>query len=55
VGAYCGTIGNQVERLVGVLKDKLENGPPEIRQAYAKLIMTEVSVTKEDIRITGSK
>jgi hypothetical protein len=39
----------------GLLKDKLENGPPEIRQAYAKLIMTEVSVTKEEIGIIGSK
>ncbi|WP_209714876.1 MULTISPECIES: recombinase family protein [Asticcacaulis] len=46
---------DKVERLAALLKDKLENGPPEIRQAYAKLIMTEVSVTKEEIRITGSK
>jgi site-specific DNA recombinase len=45
----------KVERLAGLLKDKLENGPPEIRKTYAKLVMTEVSVTKDEIRITGSK
>ena len=43
-------------RAVGMLlRDKLFEGPPELRQAYARLLLSEVAVTREEIRITGSK
>ena len=34
---------------------KLRHGPPELRQAYARLVMDEVSVSDEEIRISGLK
>ena len=37
------------------MKDKLYGGPPEFRQAYARLLMEEVRVTDEEIRISGLK
>jgi hypothetical protein len=37
------------------LRDKLYGGPPEFRQAYARLLMEEVRVTDEEIRIRGLK
>jgi hypothetical protein len=38
-----------------MLRDKLDNRPAELRQAYARLLMDEVRVTGEEIRISGSK
>ena len=45
----------KIERLSALLKDKLHNGAPELRQAYARLMMDEVSVKHDEIRISGSK
>jgi site-specific DNA recombinase len=45
----------KVARVAGLLRDKLYGGPPEFRQAYARLLMDEVRVTDEEIRISGSK
>jgi site-specific DNA recombinase len=46
---------DKVARVGGLLRDKLYHGPPEFRQAYARLLMEEVRVTDEEIRISGSK
>jgi hypothetical protein len=45
----------KIEKLAALLRDELHNGPPELRQAYARLAMREVSVKNKDIRITGWK
>ena len=45
----------KVTRVGLLLRDKLYEGPPEFRQAYARLLMDEVRVTEEEIRISGSK
>ena len=45
----------KVERLAILLKDRLFNGEPELRQSYARLMMREVRVTHKEIRISGSK
>ena len=45
----------KVGRLAVLLRDKLYDGPPELRQAYARLLMDEVYVSEEEIRISGSK
>ena len=45
----------KVARVGGLLRDKLYEGPPEFRQAYVRLLMDEVRVTDEEIRISGSK
>jgi hypothetical protein len=37
-----------------LLRDNLHDGSPELRQAYARLLLSEVSVTSEEIRISGS-
>ncbi len=44
----------KIIRVSELLRDKLYNGPPEFRQAYARLILDEVSVTDEEICISGS-
>ena len=44
----------KIIQVAELLRDKLYNGPPEFRQAYARLIMEEVSVTDEEIFISGS-
>jgi site-specific DNA recombinase len=42
------TITSQkVARVGGLLRDKLYEGPPEFRQAYARLLMDEVRITDE--------
>lgn len=46
---------DKIERFATLLNDHLRNGPPEFRQAYARLAMREVSVTDKEIRISGSK
>ena len=38
-----------------LLKDKLRNGPADLKQAYARLVLREVSVRDKEIRISGSK
>ncbi len=45
----------KVARVGALLRDKLYEGPSEFRQAYARLLMEEVRVTDEEIRISGSK
>jgi site-specific DNA recombinase len=45
----------KVERMAELLRDRLYGNQPELRQAYARLLMDEVSVTREEIRISGSK
>jgi site-specific DNA recombinase len=45
----------KIDRLSRLLRDKLHNGEPEIRQAYARLVMNEVTVSDAEIRISGSK
>ncbi len=45
----------KIERLTRLLHDKLLSGSDEFRQAYTRLIMDEVIVTEEEIRISGSK
>ena len=45
----------KVGRIAVLLRDRLHSGPPELRQAYARLLMEEVRVTDEEIRISGSK
>lgn len=45
----------RIEALGLLLHDKLFSGSGEIRQAYARLLLSEVSVTKTEIRISGSK
>ncbi len=46
---------DKVARLSCLIRDKLHDGPPELRQAYGRLLMEEVSVGDHEIRITGSK
>jgi hypothetical protein len=45
----------KVARVGGLLRDKLYQGAPEFRQAYARLLMDEVRITEEEICISGSK
>jgi len=45
----------KIEKLAALLRDQLHNGPPELRQAYVRLAMREVTVKDKEIRITGSK
>lgn len=46
---------DKIKEFATLLRDRLHNGPRELRQAYARLAMREVSVKVEEIRITGSK
>ncbi len=45
----------KIARIGALLRVKLYDGPPEFRQAYARLLLDEVSVTDAEIRISGSK
>lgn len=45
----------KVAKLGVLLRDKLHNGPTSFRQAYTRLILNEVTVDDEEIRISGSK
>ncbi len=49
------TTPDKIGKVAVLLRDKLRHGPPELRQAYARLVMDEVSVSDEEIRISGSK
>ncbi len=46
---------DKIARLAVLLRDRLRDGSPELRQAYARLVLCEVRVTDEAIRIAGSK
>ena len=45
----------KIERVARVLHDKLYSDDGDLRQAYARLLMDEVRVTRDEIRISGSK
>ncbi|TAX63350.1 hypothetical protein ELI00_37550 [Rhizobium ruizarguesonis] len=45
----------KVERFATLLREKLLTGTPEFRQAYARMVIREVSVKDKEIRISGSK
>ena len=45
----------KIEKFASLLRDKLNNGMPELKQAYARLVMTEVTVRDKEIRIRGSR
>ena len=45
----------KIEKLAIFLRDKLHHGSPDLRQAYARLLLSEVRVTDREIRISGSK
>jgi DNA invertase Pin-like site-specific DNA recombinase len=45
----------KVERLALLLGEKLHHGPPDLRQAYARLVLSEVRVNDQEICIRGSK
>ena len=38
-----------------LLRDKLSAGPADLKRAYARLALSEVTVTDDEIRISGSK
>jgi site-specific DNA recombinase len=46
---------DKIGKVAVLLREKLRYGPPELRQAYARLVMDDVSVTDEEVRISGSK
>ena len=45
----------KIAKAGALLADRLYSGPIEMRQAYARLILNEVQVTEDEIRISGSK
>ena len=45
----------KIDRIARLLHEKLYGGDSDLRQAYARLLIDEVRVTKEEIRISGSK
>ncbi|MGA2493787.1 MAG: hypothetical protein ABSF67_12650 [Roseiarcus sp.] len=45
----------KIDRLARRLRDKLCDRPPELRQANTKLVMDEVAVTKDEIRIEAAE
>ena len=45
----------KIDRLSNLLRDKLRHGSPELRQAYARLVVQQVTVKGKEIRIRGSK
>jgi site-specific DNA recombinase len=45
----------KIAKVSAMLRDKLDNGPAELRQAYARLLMDEVRVSYDEIHISGSK
>ena len=46
---------DKIEKLALLLRDKLHHGPRDLRQAYARLLLSEVRVNDGEIRISGSK
>ncbi len=45
----------RIEQFAKLLRAQWENGSAEFRQAYVRILMQEVRVTKKEIRISGSK
>ena len=45
----------KIDRLSKLLREKLHDGSPELKQAYARLMVQQVTVTGKEIRIKGSK
>jgi len=45
----------KIEKLALLLRDKLHHGSPDLRQAYARLLLSEVRVQPHEIRTSGSK
>lgn len=45
----------KIEKFASLLRHKLNNGTPELKQAYARLVMTDVTVQDKEIRIRGSR
>jgi len=45
----------KIEKVALLLREKLHKGPPDLRQAYARLLLNEVRVDDREIRISGSK
>jgi len=46
---------DKVGAFAALLRDKLRNGSPDLKQAYVRFVMREVSVRDKEIRISGSK
>jgi hypothetical protein len=46
---------DKIDRFARRLRDKPCDGPPESRQAGSRLVMGEVTLTEDEIRISGSK
>ena len=46
---------DKIDKLALLLRDKLHSGPPDLRQAYVRLLLNEVCVQPHEIRISGSK
>ncbi len=46
---------DKIAAFADLLRDKLRNGPPDLRQAYVRLVMGEVTVKDKEISISGSK
>lgn len=46
---------DKIAAFATLLRDKLRNGPPDLKQAYVRLVMNEVTVKDKEISITGSK
>jgi hypothetical protein len=45
----------KIAAFADLLRDKLRNGSPDLRQAYVRLVMGEVAVKDKEISISGSK
>ena len=45
----------KIEKLALLLRDKLHHGPPDLRHAYPRLLLSEIRVNDREIRISGSK
>lgn len=45
----------KVAAFASLMRDALLGGPPELRQAYVRLLVREVSLTHDEIRISGSR
>ena len=47
--------GSEEVRALSLREGRQQCADPDLRQAYARLLMDEVRVTKDEIRIGGSK
>jgi hypothetical protein len=37
------------------MRERLRDGPPDLRQAYMKLLLNRVEIDRGEIRVSGSK